>query len=255
MPADRTTARRRPSATSRGFSAPTPAIRPRASRTASIAPISPRARPACRSPSTCRPRPATTATTARARRSRQGRRRDLPYRRHAGAVRGHPARRDEHVDDDQRHRALADGALYRGRRRTGRAARRPAGHDAERHHQGISVARLLCFPARPVAAADQGPHPVLRPRDAEVEPDERLLLPSAGGGRDAGAGAQLRAGDRDRRARHGARIRARSTPTASPTSSAASRSSSTPACASSPNSPRCAPSSSCGTRSRASATA
>ena len=28
---------------------------------------------------------------------------------------------------------------------------------------------------------------------AEVEPDERVLLPSAGGGRDAGAGARLRA--------------------------------------------------------------
>ncbi len=158
-----------------------------------------RLRPA--DPDRLRQRPPT-----RARRSRQGRRRDLPHRRHAGAVRGHPARRDEHVDDHQRHRAVADGALCRGRRRTGRAARRPAGHDAKRHRQGISVARLVCVRARPVAAADQGPHPVLRSRDAEVEPDERLLLPSAGSGRDAGAGAQLRAGDRDRRARHGARF-------------------------------------------------
>ena len=33
---------------------------------------------------------------------------------------------------------LADGALHRGRRRAGRAARRAAGHDPERHHQGIS---------------------------------------------------------------------------------------------------------------------
>ena len=39
-------------------------------------------------------------------------------------------------------------------------------------------------------------------RDAEVEPDERVLLPPAGGGRDAGAGARLRARDRDRGARH-----------------------------------------------------
>ena len=43
-------------------------------------------------------------------------------------------------------------------------------------------------------------------RDAEVEPDERLLLPSAGGGRDAGAGAVLRARDRLRGARHRARL-------------------------------------------------
>ena len=40
-------------------------------------------------------------------------------------------------------------------------------------------------------------------RDSEVEPDQRLLLPPAGGRRDAGAGARLRAGDGDRRARHG----------------------------------------------------
>ena len=57
-----------------------------------------------------------------ARRGRQGRRRDLPHRRHAGPVRGHSARLDEHLDDHQRHRALADGPLYRGRRRAGRAA-------------------------------------------------------------------------------------------------------------------------------------
>ena len=36
-----------------------------------------------------------------------------------------------------------------------------AGHDAERHHQGISVARLLRVPARGVAAAHQGPDPVV----------------------------------------------------------------------------------------------
>ena len=42
-----------------------------------------------------------------------------------------------------------------------------------------------------------------------MESDERLLLPPAGSGRDAGAGARLRAGDRDRRARHGEGRRAR----------------------------------------------
>ena len=36
-----------------------------------------------------------------------------------------------------------------------------------------------------------------------MEPDERLLLPPAGGRRDAGAGARLRAGHRHRRARRG----------------------------------------------------
>ena len=168
---------------------------------------------------------------------------------------GDPARLDEYVDDHQRDRAMADGALRRDRRRAGRAARSAPGHDPERHHQGISGARRLCVPARRLSPADQGPDPLLRPRDAEVEPDERVLLPFAGSGRDAGAGIELRARDRDRGARAGARSRARSTKQASPMSSAACRSSSTPGCASSPNSPRCGPSSSSGTRSPATASA
>ncbi len=47
---------------------------------------------------------------ARQRRSRQGRRAGLAHRRHARAVRRHSARRDEHVDDHQRHRGVAAGA-------------------------------------------------------------------------------------------------------------------------------------------------
>ena len=42
----------------------------------------------------------------------------------------------------------------------------------------------------------------------EVEPDQHLLVPPAGGGRDAGAGGGLRAVDRDRRPRRRARLRA-----------------------------------------------
>ena len=90
------------------------------------------------------------------RRGRQSRRAGQPSRRHARAVRRHPARHDEHLDDHQRHRGVADGALHRGRRRTGRAARQPARHDPERHHQGISVARHLRVSAGAVDAADQG---------------------------------------------------------------------------------------------------
>ena len=59
------------------------------------------------------------------------------------------------------------------------------------------------FPPERLAQADQGHDPVRRPRDAEVEPDERLLLPPAGSGRDAGPGAFLRARHGDRRARTG----------------------------------------------------
>ena len=59
------------------------------------------------------------------------------------------------------------------------------------------------FPPERLAQADQGHDRVRRQRDAEVEPDERVLLPPAGSRRDAGPGAFLRARDRDRRARPG----------------------------------------------------
>ena len=61
---------------------------------------------------------------ARARRGRQGRRPDRPPRRHAHAHGRHPARHDEHVDDDQRDGGLAAGALHRHGRGE---RRRPAG--------------------------------------------------------------------------------------------------------------------------------
>ena len=116
--------------------------------------------------------------SAGAGRSGQGRGGDFPPRRHAGAVRRHPPRLDGHLRiDHQRHRALADGPLHRRRRRTGRAQTEL---QHKRHHQGISGARRLCLSAGRVASPDQGPDPLLRPRDAEVESDERLFLPPAG---------------------------------------------------------------------------
>ena len=101
---------------------------------------------------------------------------------------------------------MADGALCRGRRRAGRAARQPAGNHSERHHQRISLARLLCVSARSIAAPDQGSDPFFGARDAEMESDERLLLSLAGGRSDAGARTRLRIGDRGRGAGHGARL-------------------------------------------------
>ena len=63
------------------------------------------------------------------RRGRQGRRLDRAQGRHARAARRHPARRDEHVDDDQRHRGVAARPLHdRGRgerRRRARPSRAP----------------------------------------------------------------------------------------------------------------------------------
>ena len=137
----------------------------------------------------------------------------------------------------------------------GSRARRARRHHPERHDQGVPLARHLRLPARAFAAPDQGHHRVRLPRGAALEPDQRLLLPPAGGGCDASAGAGLCAGHRRGRPRRCARRRARSHRRSSAPSSAACRSSSTPGSSSSPRSARCARSSSCGTRSPASATA
>ena len=57
---------------------------------------------------------------ARPRRGGQGRRAGRAPRRHARAARRHPAGRDEHVDDDQRHRDVAARAVRDGGRGAGR---------------------------------------------------------------------------------------------------------------------------------------
>ena len=80
-------------------------------------------------------------------------------------------------------------------------------HHPERHHQGVPLPRHLRLPAGALAAADQRRDRLHRPRDPEVEPDQHLQLPPAGGGRDAAAGARLRALHRDRRARRGQGVR------------------------------------------------
>ena len=103
---------------------------------------------------------------AGARRGRQGRRAGLASRRHARAARRHPARPDEHVDDDQRDGARGCLSLYVAvADEQGAPARQAHGHDPERHHQGISLARHLRVPARAVAAADQGHDRLLGTRE------------------------------------------------------------------------------------------
>ena len=149
------------------------------------------------------------------RRGRQGRRADHLAQRHGDPVRRHPARADEHLDDHQRHRPLAALALHRGGPAAGRRRQEAAGHGPERHHQGISVARDLHLPAQALDAADHRRDRLHLRRAAEMEPDQRLQLPPAGGRGHAGAGAGLRAGDRrgragrDPRRRPGARGRFR----------------------------------------------
>ena len=94
-----------------------------------------------------------------------------------------------------------------GGRRGARPRRRSADRDdAERHRQGVPVPRHLRVPARAVPAADHRHGGLHRHRAAEVEPDEHLQLPPAGGRGDAGAGDRLRAQHRRRRAGLGARL-------------------------------------------------
>ena len=90
-------------------------------RTSCTGATSRRARPASRSPSTCRRRPGYDPDheLARGEVGKVG-----VSIAHAGdmrdAARRDPARSDEHVDDDQRHRGLAAGAVHRRRRGAGR---------------------------------------------------------------------------------------------------------------------------------------
>ena len=60
----------------------------------------------------------------------------------------HPARQDEHVDDDQRDGRLAARALRRRPPRSTASTRPARRHDPERHHQGVPRARDLRVPAR-----------------------------------------------------------------------------------------------------------
>jgi (2R)-ethylmalonyl-CoA mutase len=80
-----------------------------------------------------------------------------------------------------------------------------ARHGAERPDQGIPEPRHLYLPARSPRCkmiADVAEY--CYTQRAEMEPDERVFLPPAGGRRDAGAGTGLCAGHRHRRARRAA---------------------------------------------------
>ena len=146
-------------------------------------------------------------SSTRCGRGRPGRRADLLARRHGGAVRRHSAGADQHVDDHQCHRAMAARPVHRGRRAAGSGSRQAGRHGPERSDQGIPRARHPHLSAPPVAQADRGRDRVHRARDAQMEPDQRVLLSPAGSGRHAGPGARLRARHGDRGARSGARRR------------------------------------------------
>ena len=78
----------------------------------------------------------------------------------------------------------------------GRADRAAAGHDPERHPQGVHGAARLDLPGGAGAQDHRGPVRVGGGAHAEVEHDLDLGLPHPRGGRHGGAGAGLHAGQR-----------------------------------------------------------
>ena len=132
----------------------------------------------------------------RARRGRQGGRRDRLGRGHARALRRHPAGLRVHLDDDQRAGRRAAAALPVGRRGPGRARRATDRHDPERRAQGVHRPGHLHLPAEGVTAAGRRHLRLLPQHAAALEHDLDLRLPHGRGRRDAGAGDRLHPGQR-----------------------------------------------------------
>ena len=103
--------------------------------------------------------------------------------RHGRAVRGHPAGRRHHLDDDQR--AGRPGLLHvpgRGRA-PGRGPGRAGRHAADRHLQGVHRAEGVAVPAAAAPAADRRPDGVLRRGDPPAT--SRCRCPATTSGRRA----------------------------------------------------------------------
>ena len=166
---------------------------PRPSRTRSTGRTSPRARPASPSPSICRPRPATTPTIRwpRARSARSACRSAIS----ATCGRCSTASRSPQMNTSMTINAtarVAAGALRRGRRRAGRRPRKELHGTTQNDIIKEYLSRgTYVFPPGPRMRLTTDMIVFTTARDAEVEPDQRLLLPPAGSRRDAGAGARL----------------------------------------------------------------
>ena len=211
------------------------------SPTSCTARTSPRARRVCRSPSTCPPRPATTPTPRGARRGRP--------RRRAGRAPRAPAQQlfdgipmaDEHVDDDQRDRAVALGLyLALAEERASNRARLAGTTQNDIVKEYLSAAPTSSPPS---LQAPHRRHDRLHRRHApKWNPINVCSYHLQEAGATPGPGARLRPGDGDRRARRRARLGQGRPDAASTTSSGGSASSSTPGSASSRRWRRCAPS-------------
>ena len=142
-----------------------------------------------RDPSRLRQRP-----SAGGGRCRHGRGRHQFHPRHAHAVRRHPARADERLDDHERCCPADPGPVRRGRRGAGGAAGQAQRHHPERHPQGVHGPQYLHLPAAALDA-DHFRHLRLhRPAHATLQLDQHLRLSHAGGGGHGRPRARLHAG-------------------------------------------------------------
>ena len=129
--------------------------------------------------------------------------------RHRAAVRRHPARQGDDVDDDQRAGGRPAGVLRGRRRAPGHPARGAGRHDPERHAEGVHRPEGVDL-RHPAASAHHPRHAgLLHARDAALEHDQRQRLPHPRGGSDRGAGAGVDAGRRHRLRRARSRRRPR----------------------------------------------
>ena len=181
-----------------------------ARRTSSTARTWPRARRACRSPSTCRPRPATTPTTSwPAARSARSACRSPTW---ARCARSSTGSRIEEMNTSMTINATAMWllamyvALGRG------AGRRPVtarGHDPERHRQGVPVPRARTSSARSRRADSPSTSCATRcATSRKWNPINVCSYHLQEAGATPVAGDRVRAGHGNRRARRRARRRA-----------------------------------------------
>ena len=119
-------------------------------------------------------------------------------RRHGTAVRSDPARKNQHVDDDQLDRGDSAVALRAGGTRPGRRHQEAERHDSERHSEGIHRARHLYLSAAPRHAHHHRSVRLGRRRSARVEHDFDQRLSHSRGRLDRGAGSGVHAGRRHR---------------------------------------------------------
>jgi hypothetical protein len=182
----------------RGPSASTPASRPLKNPTPSTGATSPPARRACRSPSTSRPTAATTATIRACRRRRHGGRGHRFDLRHAHAVRRHPARQDERVDDHERRGAAVMALYIVAAEEQGVSPEKLAGHHPERHPQGVHGPQHLHLPAAAEMRIISDIFAYTSQNMPKFNSHLDLRLSHAGSRRDGRPGAGLHAGRRAR---------------------------------------------------------